>query len=64
MSAHNAFVKQGNEADQNEAEHDAADSRADRLQRQQMLTPSTSSTEDEEEPPILCARCYSLRHYG
>lgn len=36
----------------------------DRLERQQNLETSTSDSEDAEQPSILCARCYSLRHYG
>lgn len=36
----------------------------DRLQRQQNLELSTSGSEDVSQPSILCARCYSLRHYG
>lgn len=35
----------------------------DRLQRQQNLEPSTSGS-TVMQPSILCARCYSLRHYG
>ncbi|DBB17163.1 TPA: hypothetical protein ACH3X3_014236 [Trebouxia sp. C0006] len=40
------------------------DEDADRLQRQQDVEPSTSSNEEDALPAILCARCYSLRHYG
>ncbi|KAL3133955.1 hypothetical protein ABBQ32_008402 [Trebouxia sp. C0010 RCD-2024] len=36
----------------------------DRLQRQQDVETSTSGSEDVVQPSILCARCYSLRHYG
>lgn len=35
----------------------------DRLQRQRNLEPSTSGS-TFMQPSILCARCYSLRHYG
>ncbi|DBA79360.1 TPA: hypothetical protein ACH3X2_000008 [Trebouxia sp. C0005] len=40
------------------------DKDADRLQRQQDVEPSTSGSEEDTMPVILCARCYSLRHYG
>ncbi len=40
------------------------DEDADRLQRQQDVEPSTSGSEEDTMPAILCARCYSLRHYG